>query len=148
MLQREGSFVKNLNYAIIAGSLIAVAAGMAKAQSADDAFGVWRHPDNGSNVEMYKCGDGLCAKIVRTTDGQKKDEKNPDTAKRNRPIIGLQIMTGAKKVTANQWKGALYNRECGGTYTGTLTVKTKDTIDLQGCTAAIFGKTVTWTRVK
>lgn len=137
-----------LHYGAIAASLIALAATMAKAQTAEDAFGTWLHPENGSHVQMFKCGDGLCAKIVKVVDGQTKDDKNPDAAKRGRSIVGLQIMTGAKKTAAAEWRGSLYNRADGGTYSGTLTVKTKDTIDLKGCTVAIFCKTVTWTRVK
>ena len=140
--------MRTMYYSIAATSIIALAAGMARAQSAEDAFGTWRHPENGSYVEMYKCGDGLCAKIIKVTDGQKADDKNPDAAKRKRAVLGLQIMSDAKKTATAQWQGALYNRTDGGTYAGTLTVKTKDTIDLQGCTAAIFCKTVTWTRVK
>lgn len=140
--------MRTLYYAIAAAGMIALAAGVAKAQTAEDAFGVWRHPDNGSHVEMTKCGDGLCARIVKVVDSQTKDDKNPDVGKRNRPIVGLVIMSGAKKTAPDRWKGSLYNRADGGTYTGTLTVKSKDAIDLQGCTAAIFCKTVTWTRVR
>lgn len=124
-----------------------VAAGPVMAQTAEDAFGIWRHPENGSHVEMYKCGAGLCAKIVKVVDGQKTDDKNPDAAKRSRPIVGLVIMTGAAKSGSSDWKGQLYNRADGGTYSGTLTVKSKNAIDLTGCTAAVFCKTVTWTRV-
>jgi uncharacterized protein (DUF2147 family) len=125
-----------------------VASGSASAQTAEDAFGVWRHPENGSHVEMYKCGAGLCAKIVKSGDGQKTDDKNPDPAKKSRPIEGLVIMSGATKTGPSEWKGQLYNRADGGTYSGTLTVKSKSAIDLSGCTAAIFCKTVTWSRVK
>lgn len=120
----------------------------ALAQSADDAFGVWRHPENGSHVEIYKCGDGLCAKIAKVTDGQKTDDKNPDAAKRARPIVGLVIMQSAKKSGDNAWSGSLYNRADGGTYAGKITVKSKDQIDLSGCTAVVLCKTVTWSRVK
>jgi uncharacterized protein (DUF2147 family) len=145
MLEGE---MRSLCYSIAAASMIASATNVARAQSADDAFGIWLHPENGSHVEMYKCGDGLCAKIVKIVDGQKTDDKNPDPSKRNRPIVGLVIMSNAKKTAANKWQGSLYNRADGGTYSGTLTVKSRDAIDLQGCTAAIFCKTVTWTRVK
>jgi uncharacterized protein (DUF2147 family) len=134
-------------YGIVAAVLMTTAGFMARAQNAEDAFGVWRHPENGSNVEIYKCGDGLCAKIVKVIDGQKTDDKNPDPKLRNGPIVGLVIMRGAKKSGLNQWKGDLYNRADGGIYSGTLTVKTKNTLDLQGCTAVVFCKTVTWTRV-
>lgn len=134
-------------YGVAAVALMGLAAGVAKAQTAEDAFGVWRHPDNGSHVQVYKCGDGMCAKIVKIEDAQTTDDKNPDAAKRSRPVIGLVIMSGAKKSGANEWKGDLYNRADGGTYAGTLTVKSKTTMDLAGCKALILCKTTTWTRV-
>ena len=127
---------------IVAGS------GLAMADAADQAFGVWRHPENGSHVEMSKCGDGLCAKIVSVEDGQKTDDKNPDPALNSRPIIGLPIMAGAKKTGPATWSGSLYNRADGKTYAGTITIKSADALDLSGCVLSIFCKTLTWTRVK
>jgi uncharacterized protein (DUF2147 family) len=127
---------------------LSLASASAFAQKAEDALGVWLHPDNGSNVEFYKCGDRVCGKIVKVIDGQQTDDKNPDPAKRNRPIVGLVIMEGAKQKGDNKWSGKLYNRENGKTYSGTVTVKTKDTLDLSGCVAAVLCRTVTWTRVK
>jgi uncharacterized protein (DUF2147 family) len=118
------------------------------AQTAEDAFGVWRHPENGSHVEMYKCGANLCAKIVKVVDAQKTDDKNPDASRRGRSVVGLVIMSGAKKTAANSWAGSIYNRADGGTYSGTITVKSKDALDLAGCTAVILCKTLMWTRVK
>jgi uncharacterized protein (DUF2147 family) len=139
--------MRTLVYGLAAIALMGAAAGIATAQTAEDAFGTWRHPENGSHVDVYKCGDGLCAKISKVTDGQKTDDKNSDASKKSRPIIGLNIMSGAKKSGENAWKGSLYNRADGGTYSGTLTVTSKKTMDLSGCTAAIFCKTTTWTRV-
>ena len=81
-------------------------------------------------------------------DGQKTDDKNPDPAKKGRPIVGLVIMQGAKKTGPATWSGQLYNRADGKTYSGTLTVKSKDTVDLAGCVAAVFCSTTTFTRVK
>ena len=135
---------------VVAASLLALAlAGTsAAAQKAEDAVGTWLHPDNGSNVEFYKCGEGVCGKIVKVTDGQQTDDKNPKPANRNRPIVGLVIMQGAKKTGDNKWSGNLYNRENGSTYSGTVTVKSKNELDLSGCVAMVLCKTLTWTRVK
>lgn len=127
---------------------LAVACGPAAAQSADEAFGLWLNPDNGSNIEFYKCGDGLCAKLTKVADGQKTDDKNPDAAKRSRPIIGLVIMDNGKKSGANKWSGTLYNREDGKSYAGTITVKNKDAVELSGCVALVLCRTTTWTRTK
>jgi uncharacterized protein (DUF2147 family) len=120
----------------------------ALAQTADDAFGVWRHPENGSHVEMYRCGADLCAKIIKVIDAQKTDDKNPDAAKRSRPTVGLLIMENAKKTGTASWAGNLYNRADGKAYSGTITVRSKDALDLAGCVAVVICKTLTWTRAK
>jgi len=133
---------------LAAGAAVTALATVAYAQTAEDAIGVWENPENKSHTEFYKCGDGLCAKIVKVVDGQKTDDKNPDAAKRNRPIVGLVIMQGAKKTGPATWSGQLYSRANGNTYSGTLTVKSKTAVDLSGCVAAVFCSTTTFTRVK
>jgi len=139
--------MRTIVHGMSAAAFLAMAASVADAQTAEDAFGVWEHPENKSHVQIYKCGSGLCAKIVKVVDGQKTDDKNPSTALKSRPVVGLVIMSGAQKTGPSQWKGDLYNRADGATYTGMLTVKSKNALDLQGCTAVVFCKTVTWTRV-
>jgi len=135
--------------AVTAVMALAVACGSACAQSPEDAFGLWLNPENGSNIEFYKCGgEGLCAKLTKVTDGQRTDDKNPDPAKRGRPIIGLVIMENAKRAGANKWSGTLYNRENGKTYSGTVTVRTRDAVDLSGCVAAVLCRSATWTRIR
>jgi uncharacterized protein (DUF2147 family) len=132
--------------ALAAVALMALSSHGAVAQSAEDAFGTWKHPENGSNISMFKCGSGLCAKIVSAPDGQKTDDKNADESKRSRPIIGLSIMSGAQK-TSTGWSGQIYNRMDGKTYSGNITVKSKSALELQGCSMGVFCKTVTWSRV-
>jgi uncharacterized protein (DUF2147 family) len=132
---------------LLAASAMALAAA-AYAQTAEDALGVWENPENKSHTEFYKCGGGVCAKIVRVADGQKTDDKNPDAAKRGRPIVGLVIMQGAKQTGPTSWAGTLYNRADGKSYSGTLTVKSKTSVELSGCVAAVFCKTTTFKRVK
>jgi uncharacterized protein (DUF2147 family) len=126
---------------------LAFAGGIAFAQTAEDAFGTWLNPDDKSNIELYKCGEGLCAKISKLVDAKAVDEKNPDAAKRDRPIVGLVIMDGAKKSGANKWSGTLYNPTDGKSYAGTVTIKSKDAVDLSGCVAYVLCRTTTWTRV-
>jgi uncharacterized protein (DUF2147 family) len=132
---------------LVAGAALALATA-AYAQTAEDAIGVWENPENKSHTQFYKCGAGVCAKIVRAVDGQKTDDKNPDTAKRSRPIVGLVIMQGAKQTGPTTWSGTLYNRVDGKSYSGTLTVKSRNAVELSGCVAVVFCKTTTFTRVK
>jgi uncharacterized protein (DUF2147 family) len=132
---------------LVAATAMALAA-TAYAQTAEDALGVWENLENKSHTQFYKCGAGVCAKIVRAVDGQKTDDKNPDAAKRSRPIVGLVIMQGAKQTGPTTWSGTLYNRADGKSYAGTLTVKGRNAVELSGCVAVVFCKTTTFTRVK
>ena len=141
--------VRKLPVAIAVLLALALACGPASAQSAEDAFGLWLNPEDGSNIEFYKCGgDGLCARIAKVADGQQTDDKNPDPARRSQPIVGLVIMENAKKSGASKWAGTLYNRENGKSYSGSITVKSKDAVDLSGCVALVLCRAVTWTRIK
>ena len=118
----------------------------AAAQSADDAVGTWRNPGNGALIRLYKCGANLCGSIAKVTDGQKYDDKNPNPAKRKRPVIGLNILH-AKRTGPASWSGSLYNRNDGQTYSGTVTVNSQNSLTLSGCSLGIFCKSTNWARV-
>ena len=57
-------------------------------------------------------------------------------------------MENAKKAGAGTWNGTIYNRENGKSYSGTVTVKGRDALDLSGCVAVVLCRTATWTRIK
>jgi uncharacterized protein (DUF2147 family) len=116
-----------------AGTL--VFAGVVFAQAAEDAFGEWLNTANKAKIELYKCGNNLCGKLLSVADGQKVDSKNPDPAKRSQPIEGLVFMESFKRDGANKWSGKSYNRADGKSYPATLTVKSKDAVDLTPCSA-------------
>lgn len=121
----------------------------AQAQTADDAFGTWRHPENGSHISVYKCGKGLCAKVVKVTDPSRKDVHNPNPKLRSRPVVGVMIMKGAKKSGDASWSGKLYNTKDGQTYSGSVTVLDKQHLKLEGCVlGGLVCQGPTWTRIK
>lgn len=121
----------------------------AYSQSTEDAFGTWRHPDNGSLIQVSKCGGGLCAKIVKVQDPSRTDVQNPDEKLRKRPVEGIVIMNGGQKVGDNKWEGQLYNTQDGKTYSGTVTVVSKDQLKLEGCVlGGLICQGPVWTRVK
>lgn len=121
----------------------------ARAQNAGDVLGTWRHPDNGSLIKVYNCGSKLCAKVVQVADPSRKDDKNPNPKLRNRPVVGVVIMSGGKKTGKASWKGKLYNTLDGKTYNGTLTLLDKKHLKLEGCVlGGLICQGPTWTRVK
>jgi uncharacterized protein (DUF2147 family) len=94
--------------------------------------------DWGTTFTFSLCGDGtdLCG----TLDVLQGESATPE----NLAFVGTQVMQ-AKQSAANQWKGAL---EAGGlSAEATVTQTSPNTIDIQGCRAAILCQTLTYTRV-
>ncbi len=65
---------------------------------------------------------------------------------RDRPILGLPIMQGLTPSAANQWKGNIYNPEDGNTYSVTLTLVSRNQINIRGCKGWILCGERTWLR--
>ena len=63
-------------------------------------------------------------------------------------MAGAVIMSGAAKDGADRWKGEVYNSEDGKTYSGYVTVKSKDEVKLEGCVLSFLCKSHIWRRAK
>jgi uncharacterized protein (DUF2147 family) len=128
------------------------AASLVPALAADPA-GTWLTEEGKATVRVADCGGALCGTIVALKEpndasGKPKiDKNNVDAGKRNRPIIGVQIVTGLKPDGANKWSGQIYNPEDGKTYNLSVTLPTANTLKVQGCMlGGVLCKTNTWTR--
>ena len=80
----------------------------------------------------------------------KKDPLNPNKDLRDRARLGLVMMTNFAYQKDNVWDGGtLYDPKTGKTYSGMITLKNKNTLDLRGYVGiALLGRTSTWTRAK
>lgn len=90
---------------------------------ADAIIGEWYTEGEESVVEIYKCGDAYCGKIIwiiepTYPDGtNKRDKNNPDEALRDRPIVGMDIVSGFEHSRKNTWgNGTIYDPNSGKTY--------------------------------
>ncbi len=119
------------------------------AATAADASGTWVRPSGSSRIEIAPCGNALCGTLVWLKD-PRNDVNNPDPAKREKPLLGTQIVLGmTPSGKANSWKGKVYNAEDGKTYKGYITLEGSDKMTLEGCVlGGLFCKGETWTRVK
>jgi uncharacterized protein (DUF2147 family) len=123
---------------------------------AADPLGTWYTQGGESQVRVAKCGKALCGTLVwlkvpndPATGKPKTDKQNADASKRNRPLIGVQIVLGMRPDgTPNQWKGEVYNAQDGNTYTGYFTLTGANTAELKGCAMGIICKSQTWTRAQ
>jgi len=140
---------------LLAAALVPASA--AQAASADPT-GIWRKAEQGERpgkFEIFRCGTSkryLCAKIVWLQDPNDSngrplhDIRNENPAMRGRPILGLPIMTGLVPAATNQWKGSIYNPEDGNTYSVTLTMVSRNQINVRGCKGWILCGERTWLR--
>jgi uncharacterized protein (DUF2147 family) len=127
--------------------------GASNAQAADPN-GTWITEGGKSRVRIAACGQAICGTIVAlqepndpATGKPKTDKNNADASKRNRPMIGVEIVLAMKPNGADRWTGQVYNAEDGKTYSGNVTMTGANTLKLEGCAlGGLVCKGQTWTR--
>ena len=135
--------------AILAALLGAPAA---HAQAGGEATGVWLTQAGDARVRVSKCGGGICGVVVGlrepinpATGKPQVDDKNPNPALRNRPMIGLPLFSGMQPTGPNRWSGQIYNADDGSTYVSHVSLAGPDTLKVEGCMGALCGGE-NWTR--
>jgi uncharacterized protein (DUF2147 family) len=144
---------------LIAGALSVAA--LCLAATGDDILGVWNDAEKDAKIEIFKCENKYCGKIVTAKEpnypaGSKDgtpgtprlDHNNPDSAKRSRPIIGLQIVNDFTFAGDGMWKdGTVYDPKNGKAYRGKMTLVSPDRLVMRGFVGIpLFGRSTEWTR--
>ncbi len=115
---------------------------------AADPVGRWVLPSGKTRVEIARCGEGLCGRIVEIADAAgRRDDKNPDPALRARPLVGVEILHGLVPKGAEWSGGWIYNPSDGRRYGARAAMQGDDRLQVQGC-IAIVCKAQVWTRVR
>ncbi|MEH6402946.1 MAG: DUF2147 domain-containing protein [Sneathiella sp.] len=120
-----------------------------------DVSGIWLTVDGKSQVEIANCdGDKFCGKIIWLKEpndkngSPKKDTNNRDDNKKDRPILGINLLQGLEKSGDNEWDdGSIYNPEDGETYSSEVKMINADTLEVKGCVLFICKEQI-WDRVK
>jgi len=133
----------------------------AVAASSDDILGAWNNEGQTARIEVFRCGDRYCGKIIwlreqnypaDSRDGTpgfpKRDHNNPDPAKRNEPLLGLTIVHGMQPDGDGAWSGGtVYDPKNGKTYRGKMTLAAPDRLALRGYVGiSLLGRTSAWPR--
>jgi len=138
---------------LFAAAALLLLAGSQSAR-AQEPVGTWLTESGKSRIKIADCGGALCGTIAwlqepndPETGKPKTDKNNSDAGKRNRPLIGVQIVLGMKPSGAGKWAGQVYNAEDGKTYSGNLTFTGGNSLQLQGCAlGGLVCKGQTWTK--
>ena len=107
-------------------------------------FGYWL--TSGSIVKIETCNNSICGEIatVFTEEGVDPesvlDENNKDKSKRERPIVGINILSDFSIEKSDQkiFKGGkIYDPRSGNTYKSNLYLNEDGTLKVEGCLAFI-----------
>jgi uncharacterized protein (DUF2147 family) len=127
----------------------------AQAQSDGRAIlGEWLNEDKDAKVSIYQEGDKFYGKVSwlkdpNGDDGKPKvDEKNPDAAKRSRPVKGLVLLKDFR-YEDKEWKGGtIYDPKNGKTYDCYMAFESSNKLKIRGFVMGMraLGRTTYWTR--
>ena len=129
----------------------------AKAQNnADDIVGVWLTGSGKAHVKIDKVGNYYFGRAVWLKEplndlGKPKlDKNNEDVTKRNKAIMGMQLLGGFEWKNDNLWdNGNIYDPENGKTYKCKIDLENLSTMNVRGFIGiSLFGRTDIWKRVK
>ena len=124
----------------------------------DNIHGLWvnnKDPDRQKFAVMVEdCGSKLCGRLywlkkpLSASGLPKRDKHNSNEVLRDRPLCGLQILTGFQYVSDNTWNaGEIYNPDDGLTFNSTMKLATDGSLKIRGYVGiSLFGKTVEWVR--
>ena len=141
----ERPLLRRAHRIALAAALL-LAPGAALGQKDGDLSGLWQTGTAGSTVRIARCGAGWCGTLAATA-GSGLDAQNPDPSLRGRKLVGISIMQ-AGTPSGDGFEGSLYNPNDGKTYSGSLTPKGPDTMEVAGCVLSVICKRQTWRRVR
>jgi uncharacterized protein (DUF2147 family) len=128
------------------------AAAPANGQTGGEVSGIWLTQAGDAKVRVSKCSGGICGVVVwlrepinPATGKPHVDDKNPNPALANRPMIGLALFSGMRPSGPNRWSGQIYNADDGRSYASNISVSGPDSLTVEGCVGVFCGGE-TWTR--
>ena len=140
---------------MIIGGIIVVLAWLGTGQAGDTGaiLGGWLTEEGEAEVEIYRCGEAFCGKIVwlkepKNDEGKDKtDINNPDPDKRDQKIIGLNIVWGFRYKGEKWVGGKIYDPDNGKTYKCKMELESEERLKVRGYIGfSLIGRTTIWTR--
>ena len=127
---------------------------LAFSQTNTDIVGEWYNAEKDAVITLFEENESVSGKITwmqfpnDDNGNPKTDPLNPDENLKSRARMGMVMMSGFAYDEDSVWDdGELYDPKKGKTYSGMMTLKDKNTIDLRGYIGFSFiGRSSTWTR--
>ena len=135
--------------ALFAATALLASAGAAHAA---EVTGLWATDSDNGRVQIYRCGDGICGKLVDAdqirANPNQTDRYNKNKSQRDRKVKGLVLFSGYTG-GPTEWKGGpIYDPKSGDTgRNGKIKLASDNALEVKGCLGPIC-RTKHWTRVK
>lgn len=132
---------------VISGIFFLAAFGAAHAA---EPLGEWRDEDGKATIRIVDCNTRLWGVVASESIPGGLDAKNPDKAKRSRPMLGMPVLLNMKKAEdeKDKWEGQVYNAENGKTYEASIQLKSPNALRVEGCLVWPLCGGQTWARVE
>lgn len=131
---------------VISGLFFLAVVGTAQAA---EPLGEWRDEEGKATIRIVDCNSRLWGVVASESIPGGLDSKNPDKAKRTRPLLGIPVLLNMKKVDdeKDKWEGKVYNAEDGKTYDASIQLKAPNALRVEGCLVWPLCGGQTWSRV-
>ncbi len=139
--------------AAVAAAALGLTVASTPALAGSSATGVWRMSNGKVTVRVSPCGPRLCGTVVglkKAHDNKgrpRRDKENPNPALRQRPVIGLTILSNMRAAGEGRWTGTIYNPDDGNTYSSRMQLQGPATMKVDGCVAGVLCKSMKFIRI-
>lgn len=126
---------------------------LASTALAAEPNGEWLVADGSARIRIEPCAataqpaaPALQGNISWTKVAGGTDSRNPDPAKRGRPIMGVPILLEMKPTKPDRWEGKVYNAENGKFYDSHITLLSDNQLEIKGCVLGFLCGGEKWSR--
>jgi uncharacterized protein (DUF2147 family) len=129
--------------------VFSLSAGAVMAGDPDAVLGTWIVAAKDGHVNIFKCGNKYCGRIVWLKDPFDLDKNNPDPAKRKEKLMGKLMLHGFT-YDGSEWEdGKIYDPGNGKTYSCLMWLVGKNKLWVKGYVGiSLIGRKELWTRIK
>lgn len=128
-----------------------IAMSTSAAWAAPNVAGDWVIQDKTAVITIAPCGKRLCGRIAKALvikpGHAQTDVNNPNPALRNKPLIGLQILSNFVPKSDRWDEGLIYDPEGGKSYKSILRLNPDGSLKVSGC-ILFFCQSQRWTRFR
>jgi uncharacterized protein (DUF2147 family) len=147
--------MKRIQLLLIFGVFVLPGLLLAQKNNANDILGIWFNEEKDAKVEIYEDNGLYFGKVVwleepidPDTGKPKLDDENDDETLRQRPIMGMLLMTAFQFDGEDEWEdGEIYDPKSGNTYSCYIRFEDENTLKVRGFIGISWiGRTTYWTK--